>query len=83
MHRPQYVDFERGGDAVYRQDLLEEAIEKSGLRRRYIVEKMGIAYASFSNKLNGKLEWKTQEVNRLCKILSLNKTDMFRIFFAE
>ena len=83
MLRPQYVDFEKGGGAVYRRELLEQAIEKSGYRRRFIVEQMGIAYASFSNKLNGKLEWKTQEVNKLCKLLGINKTDMFRIFFAE
>lgn len=72
-----------GGGAVYRRDLLEQAIENSGLRRRYIVEQLDMAYASFNSKLSGKVEWKTPEVHKLCKILHINKTDMLRIFFAE
>lgn len=68
---------------MYRQDLLEQAIEKSGLRRRYIVKELGISYASFSGKLYGKVEWKTPEVHKLCKVLRISKSDMIRIFFAD
>ena len=64
--------------------LLNEFIERSGLRTGFICEKLGISRAAFSLKRNNKCRFNIEEVAILCKLLGITKlTDKEAIFFAE
>lgn len=63
--------------------LLNEYIERSGLRSGFICEKLGISRASFSLKRNNKIRFNVEEISILCKLLGITKlTDKEAIFFA-
>lgn len=63
--------------------LLEAKIEKSGLKKRFLQEKLGVSKQGFYNLCKGKTQFRTEQVNILCK--ELNITDLEEkeaIFFA-
>lgn len=66
---------------MFNKELFNEAVEKSGLTRRFIVKSLGIAYDSFYKKTTGVLEWKLNEVRKLKDILGLSFQDIEAIFF--
>ena len=60
---------------------LVETIEKSGLKRKFIAEKLGCTRQSFSKKLlNG--DFKIDEADKLCDIFGFSPRERNRIFFA-
>jgi len=61
---------------------LKEAIDSSGVTNRHIASSLGITEQSFSNKMNGRTEFKVTEMNLLINVLHLSKTDAYCIFFA-
>lgn len=64
--------------------LLNDRINSSGLRMAYIAEKMSISRQSLSNKINGKTQFKTEEIKMLSKLLNIdNPDDLYEIFFKE
>lgn len=65
------------------RELLKSLISKSGLKRSFIAEQLGITYQGFKLKLDGKNEFIESEMRTLSDILKLNKTDRERIFFAK
>ena len=63
--------------------LLEELIEKSGLKKSYIAKAIGLSAYGFAKKIRNESEFKTSEINGLCEILhikSLEEKEL--IFFA-
>lgn len=48
-----------------------------------IAEKMGISRQSLYLKLNGQREFKTSEMQNICRILRLTSEEMNLIFFAD
>ncbi len=62
--------------------LLGEAIKKSGLRRRFIADEMGIGYDRFYKKITGKIEFKASEVKAIADILKLSFDEMRAIFLS-
>jgi hypothetical protein len=63
--------------------MLEQAISDSGVRRRYIMDKMGIkSYITLRAKINNKSDFTAREINILCEILHLNLRQRNAIFFA-
>ena len=63
--------------------LLNDFIEKSGYRKSYIAQFMGVSKASLFNKLTGKTDLTVTEVNRLRILLRLSESDIMTIFFNK
>ena len=62
--------------------LLNEKIEKSGLKIGFISEKMGITRQTLRNKVNGVSEFTQTEMKTLCDLLKITSTkEKNQIFF--
>lgn len=63
---------------------LKEIIDESGKSPEYLAAAMGLSRQGYYNKLTGKSDFKTEEVNALCKALGINSVSMRdKIFFAR
>lgn len=63
--------------------LLEEYIQKSGLKKKHIAEQLGLTAYSFAQKVNNVTEFKASEIIKLCEILSIDSDQAKNaIFFA-
>ena len=60
---------------------LRERIDASGLKKKYIISRLGLSYQGFENKLSGKHEWLNREVDELCDILHITDLDERRAIF--
>lgn len=65
------------------QEKLQAYIKKSGLKRGYIAEKLGITTYGLSMKITNKSEFKASEIDILCELLHIDVTDRMAIFFAR
>jgi hypothetical protein len=63
--------------------LLEAKINDSGLKRSHLASRLGLSSYGLQRKIQGKSEFKTGEVQALCKELAINSEEMTLIFFAE
>lgn len=63
--------------------LLEEYIEKSGYKKNFIINSLGISRYGFALKCNNKAEFKASEIETLCNILKISTKDRMAIFFAK
>lgn len=61
--------------------LLEEKIEKSGLKKQYIAYRLGIKVLAFRNKCTNKSHFKPCEIACLCDVLNLSADEKEAIFF--
>lgn len=62
--------------------MLEDEIIKSGKKKTYLAEKLGITIQSLKQKINNKSDFKTNEVLILCQELNISKlSDKEKIFF--
>lgn len=74
MVKTQYVDTE----------LLDEYIEKSGLRVAFICEQLGISRQAFDRKRKGKIAFRQSEVYVVCDLLHITDVaDKTKIFFTQ
>ena len=65
-------------------ELLEKWILKSGKKKKYLAEKVGLSYAGFRNCLTNKAEFKTSQVKVLCEELGIsNLKDKEAVFYAR
>ena len=48
---------------------IEEAIKRSGLKKVWIAEQLGITYNSLRRKLNGEIQWSKLELEKINKLL--------------
>lgn len=62
-------------------ELLDDAIENSGLKTGYIVEKLGISRQAFDKKRKGIIAFRQSEVYVLCDLLRLDEEKGKNIFF--
>ena len=62
--------------------LLEQYIEKSGYKKAYIAQQLGISAYGLALKINNKNEFKASEMAILCELLKINAKDKEAIFFA-
>lgn len=61
---------------------LEQKIEASGLKKKFIAEKMNLSYQGLHNKLTGKHDFTRQEVATLSELLGIKKSsELEAIFF--
>lgn len=64
-------------------ELLDEKIKKSGKKKGYLAEKLGISRAGFRNLCLGKTQFRTEQVKILCDELNIvNPKEKEAIFFA-
>ena len=66
---------------MYQREKMEEAIKASGLRKRFIAEKINMGYDTMLAKISGRLEWKISEVQKLAELLGLEPGQRDAIFF--
>lgn len=62
-------------------NLLKSTIEESGLRNRFIADKLGLSPEGFYKKLRGKSEFKVSEVGIIAELLRLSPAERDEIFF--
>ncbi|MGM9648838.1 MAG: toxin-antitoxin system, antitoxin component, Xre family protein [Butyricicoccaceae bacterium] len=62
--------------------MLKSKIAGSGLKIGYVIDKIGISYQCFLNKLHNKSDFKAREIQILCEVLSLSNAEKEAIFFA-
>ena len=63
-------------------ELLDKAIEESGLRIQYIVDALGISRQAFDKKRKGAIAFRKSEVYVLCDLLKITDSDKrMQIFF--
>lgn len=62
--------------------LLREAIEKSGYKKAYIAQCIGLSYQGYLNKERGESEFRQSEIEGICKLLDLTAKEKEAIFFA-
>lgn len=55
--------------------LLDEKIEKSGLKVSFLIEKLGISPNGFYKKKNGEIPFRTSEVYVLCDLLRIESEE--------
>lgn len=63
--------------------LLEEYIQKSGLKKSHIASALGLSRYGFSLKCNNKLEFTASEIETLCNLLDISVEKRMAIFFAK
>lgn len=64
--------------------LLENLIRESGLKYKFIAEKLGISYYGFRKKINNESDFTAPEIEKLCEILSIKSLEKrHEIFFAQ
>ena len=64
--------------------LLEDWIQKSGLKKGYLAKQIGVSRGTFLALITNKKEFKTSQVGTLCKILGIHDDETIKaIFFAR
>lgn len=63
--------------------LLDDKIDKSGLRIGFIIEKLGLSRNGFDKKRKGKTPFRVAEIYVLSDLLKLSEDDQEDIFFAN
>jgi hypothetical protein len=64
-------------------ELLESAIQKSGLRPGFLAENLGLTRQGFHQKRKGTVPFRQSEVYVLCDLLRLDQTEKVKIFFPD
>lgn len=67
---------------MFDRERFNEAVEKSGLKKRFIAKQIGIAYPTFLKKTDGTVMWKVDEALNVSKVLRISKSERDAIFFA-
>ena len=61
---------------------LKEEVEKSGLKKVFIADKLGITYQGYLKKESGKTEFKAKEVSIMQTLLGLSTKETKEIFMS-
>lgn len=65
-------------------EALKSLIKRSGLKYQFIASELNITYQGLKNKIENVNEFKTSEVDTLCKLLGITKLhEKEKIFFAN
>ena len=61
---------------------LKEEVEKSGLKKVFIADKLGITYQGYLKKETGKTEFKAKEVSIMQTLVGLSTKEVKEIFMS-
>lgn len=64
-------------------ELLNLKIKESGFKKEFLAKEIGIKRSTLYKKVNNQLDFKDKEIQKLCKLLKLTKTETFQIFFGN
>ena len=64
-------------------ELLNEYIDKSGLKLGYIIDKLGISRQAFDKKMKNVNRFRASEVYVLCDLLKISENDKPKIFLFD
>lgn len=65
-------------------ELLNERIQKSGLKKSYIAKVLGVVDSTLSRKINGAQDFTSTEIRTLCTLLRIDDLEEKEaIFFAS
>lgn len=65
-------------------ELLDKAIDESGLKIQYIVDALGISRQAFDNKRKGKVAFRKSEIYVLCDLVRITDGDLKeKIFYPK
>ncbi len=64
-------------------ELLRAAIERSGYKKTYIAQRIGLTYQGYLNKERGESEFRQSEIEGICDLLRLTAEEKEAIFFAK
>ena len=71
----------KGGLCVTNTEALEEKITRSGLKKSYLADKVGLSLAGFRNCCINKADFKARQIQILCDELKIDTAEMMIIFF--
>ena len=64
--------------------MLNERIERSGLKQSFIAKQLGLSSYGFARKRDNQSEFLPSEINKLCELLCITSVEeRFAIFFAS
>lgn len=72
----------KGGEQMTNTVELKNAMERSGLKYRFIAEKCGLSYQGFLNKVHNITAFTAPEIVALRNLLELSPDESEKIFFA-
>ncbi len=61
---------------------LKDVVEKSGLKKTFIAEKLGLSYQGYLKKENGKSEFMAKEISVMKDLLRLSNKEVSEIFLS-
>lgn len=64
-----------------RSELFEQKIKESGIKKKMLLEKLGITYPTLRRKSRNISEFNAGEIETLCNILNLTQAEAVAIFF--
>lgn len=63
--------------------MLKEAIDNSGLKRKYIAGQLGLSYQGFLDKIRGKTEFVGSEIVLMKDLLRMDEKTVNEIFLSR
>lgn len=64
--------------------LLSDRIRKSGLKKQYLAERLGVSRGTLCSLLSNRKEFKTSQIHALCEVLGIEDNETLKaIFFAR
>lgn len=64
--------------------LLEAIISESGLKKKFLAQKLGLSRAGFRNCMTNKSEFTSSQIDILCRTLNITSMKVMKaIFFAR
>ena len=64
------------------KELLEYHMKKNGDTQVLLAQAIGLSQASLSERMNGKTEFRKNEIGAICRRYNLGADDVMAIFFA-
>jgi ribosome-binding protein aMBF1 (putative translation factor) len=61
--------------------MLDDAIRRSGLKKGYLADQIGVSRTHFNNVRHAKAELRGSQIKALCTILGIGAEEMNAIFF--
>jgi hypothetical protein len=68
---------------VTNTELLEQVIEKSGYKKQFLAEQIGLTPAGFRNCLTNKAEFKASQIITLCELLRITDPAQVETIFFD
>lgn len=72
-----------GGDNMPNMELLEKAIQESGLKKSHIAEALGMSRPTFNSYMEDGQKFRVSHMDTLCELLQIDPAQRESIFFGQ